>query len=55
VERGEVKVVAISPETEKAVREQGFPVAAVATTYTSEGLVEALVRLVGHAPHAEPA
>jgi uroporphyrinogen III methyltransferase / synthase len=44
--------VAISPETEKAVRELGFPVAAVATTYTTEGLIEAIV---GHASRADTA
>ena len=31
VERGEVQLVAISPETGKAVRELGYPVAAEAT------------------------
>ena len=53
IERGEVKIVAISPETEKAVRELGFAVAGVATTYTTDGLIEALVKLVGHAPRTE--
>ncbi len=46
IERGEVKIVAISPETEKAVRELGFPVAAVATTYTTEGLIDAMIQLL---------
>ncbi len=45
VERGEIQLVAISPETGKAVRELGCPVAAEATEFTSEGLVEALVRM----------
>ena len=46
VERGEIRLVAISPETGKAVRELGYPVAAEATVYTSEGVIETLVRLV---------
>jgi uroporphyrinogen III methyltransferase/synthase len=46
VERGEVKLVAISPETGRVVRELGFPVATEATTYTADGLLEAVRRLV---------
>ncbi len=46
VERGEVLLVAISPETGRAVRELGLSVAAEATEFTGEGLVQALVRLV---------
>jgi uroporphyrinogen III methyltransferase/synthase len=44
VERGEVKLIAISPETAKAVAECGYPVHGVATEFTSEGLIEAVVR-----------
>jgi uroporphyrinogen III methyltransferase/synthase len=45
VERGEVKLVAISPETGAAVRELGFPVAAEATPFTGDGLIDAVVQL----------
>jgi uroporphyrinogen III methyltransferase/synthase len=45
VERGEIRLVAISPETGKAVREMGLPVAAEATTFTADGLIDAVVRL----------
>ena len=44
--RGEVRLVAISPETGKAVRELGLPVAAEAEVYTADGLIDAVVRLV---------
>ncbi|HEX4610750.1 MAG TPA: uroporphyrinogen-III C-methyltransferase [Urbifossiella sp.] len=47
VHRGEVKLVAISPETGGAVRALGHPVAAEADPYTADGLVDALIRLVG--------
>lgn len=43
--RGEVKLVAISPETGRAVRELGYPVASEADVYTADGLVDAVVRL----------
>jgi uroporphyrinogen III methyltransferase/synthase len=43
--RGETRTVTISPVTSAAVRELGAPVAAEATTYTADGVVEALVRL----------
>jgi uroporphyrinogen III methyltransferase/synthase len=43
VERGEIRLVAISPVTGDAVRELGFPVAAEATTFTEDGLIGALV------------
>jgi uroporphyrinogen III methyltransferase/synthase len=46
VERGEIRLVAISPETGRAVREAGYPVAAEATEFTSDGLIAAVVRLV---------
>jgi uroporphyrinogen III methyltransferase/synthase len=45
VERGEIRLVAISPETGNAVRELGLPVAVEATTFTEDGLIEAVVRL----------
>ncbi len=50
VERGEVRLVAISPETGKAVRELGYRVAAEADAFTEDGLIEAVVRLA----RAEP-
>ena len=43
--RGEVKLVAISPETGRAVRELGYPVAAEADVFTADGLIDAVVRL----------
>lgn len=46
VQRGEVRLVAISPETGKAVRELGLPVAAEAAVFTADGLIDALVGLV---------
>jgi uroporphyrinogen III methyltransferase/synthase len=42
---GEVKLVSISPVTSAAVRELGLPVAAEATTYTTDGVVDALRKL----------
>lgn len=48
--RGEVKLVCISPETGKAVRELGYPVAAEATTYTAEGMIEAVKKYVAENP-----
>jgi uroporphyrinogen III methyltransferase/synthase len=45
VERGEIRLVAISPETGKAVTEMGFRVAGEATTFTADGLIDAVVRL----------
>jgi uroporphyrinogen III methyltransferase/synthase len=45
VERGEIRLVAISPETGNAVRELGLPVAAEATTYTEDGLIQAVIDL----------
>jgi uroporphyrinogen III methyltransferase/synthase len=44
--RGEIKLVAISPETGRAVRELGYPVAAEAGEYTTEGLIRAVIDLV---------
>jgi len=46
VGRGEVKLVTISPETGGAVRRLGYPVAAEATTFTADGLIDALIQLV---------
>lgn len=46
VQRGEVRLVAISPETGRVVRELGFPVAAEATAFTAAGLIDALIGLV---------
>jgi uroporphyrinogen III methyltransferase/synthase len=40
---GSVRIVTISPLTSAAVRELGFPVAAEATEYTSEGVIAALL------------
>jgi uroporphyrinogen III methyltransferase/synthase len=39
---GAVKLVTISPVTSAAVQELGLPVAGEATTYTTDGIVEAL-------------
>jgi uroporphyrinogen III methyltransferase/synthase len=50
VVRGEVKLAAISPETGKAVRQLGLPVAAEAGVYTADGLIDAVVRLAGGGP-----
>lgn len=49
IERGELKLVAISPETGRAVRELGYPVAAEATEYTADGLIRAVIGLVERA------
>ena len=43
--RGEVKLVCISPETGRAVAALGLPVAAEATTFTEDGLIDAVRRL----------
>ena len=55
VERGEIQLVAISPETGNAVRDLGLVVAAEATTFTEDGLIQAVVELanrdVGIPPH----
>lgn len=45
VERGEIKLVAISPETGKAIRQLGYPVAAEADVYTEDGLIAVIVEL----------
>jgi len=36
-------VITISPVTSAAVRELGWPVAAEATVFTTEGVIEALI------------
>jgi uroporphyrinogen III methyltransferase/synthase len=50
VERGEIKLVAISPETGKAIRELGYPVAAEADVFTEDGLIDAVVKLAQSEP-----
>ncbi len=45
VNRGEVKLVAISPVTGDAIRACGYPVAAEATEFTSAGLIAAVRKL----------
>jgi uroporphyrinogen III methyltransferase / synthase len=50
VERGEIRLVAISPETGNAVRELGLPVAAEATTFTEDGLIQAVTDLARRDP-----
>ena len=45
VNRGEVKLVAISPITGDAVRACGYPVAAEATEFTAAGLIRAVRKL----------
>ncbi|MFL5244846.1 MAG: uroporphyrinogen-III C-methyltransferase [Gemmataceae bacterium] len=45
----QIKIVTISPVTTSAVQERGLPVGAEATDYTSNGIVEALIRLEGTA------
>lgn len=43
--RGEIRLVAISPQTGRAIRERGFPVAGEALQATTEGLISEVVRL----------
>jgi uroporphyrinogen III methyltransferase/synthase len=45
VERGEMHLVSISPETSKAVHAAGLPVAAEAAEYTVAGVIAAMLRL----------
>jgi uroporphyrinogen III methyltransferase/synthase len=45
LERGDIKLVSISPVTSAALRELGLPVAAEAEEYTTAGVVRALVAL----------
>jgi uroporphyrinogen III methyltransferase/synthase len=42
---GRMKLVSISPVTSAAIRQLGLPVAAEATRFTTEGIVEAVVKL----------
>lgn len=49
VERGEIQLVAISPETGSVARSRGYPVAAEAEEFTSEGLIRTLVKLAQNA------
>ena len=46
VRSGSVRLATISPVTSAAVHELGFPVAAEATEYTTDGLLAALIALV---------
>lgn len=43
---GDLRIVTISPVTTAAVTELGYPVAAEATVYTTDGLLEALLKVV---------
>jgi uroporphyrinogen III methyltransferase/synthase len=45
IKTGAVKLVSISPETSRAIRDLGWPVAGEASEYTSAGVVEALLSL----------
>lgn len=45
VRRGDVELVAISPETGRVIRELGYPVAAEADRYTADGLIDAVISL----------
>ena len=45
LEAGHIKLISISPVTSAAVRQLGLPVAAEATEATTEGVLDALVRL----------
>jgi uroporphyrinogen III methyltransferase/synthase len=51
IESGQVGLVTISPVTSAAVRELGLPIAAEAKEYTSEGIVQALMRHHAERPH----
>lgn len=42
---GQTKIISISPVTSAALRELGLPVAAEATEYTANGVIDALLRL----------
>jgi uroporphyrinogen III methyltransferase/synthase len=48
IRNGTVKLASISPITSSTIRELGFPVAAEATEYTADGVIEALLRLKAH-------
>ncbi len=51
VERGEIELIAISPETGNTIREKGFPVAAAAQEFTSDGLIAAVIQRVAQIKH----
>lgn len=55
IANGDVKLVTISPVTSKEIHEIGLPVAGEATTYTTDGLIEAAVRLVKEQTHTSSA
>jgi len=44
IHRGDIKLVSISPVTSGVIREMGYPVAVEAREYTTEGMIDALVR-----------
>lgn len=46
IQRGDTRLIAISPETARVVQELGCPVAAVAREYTATGMLDALRELV---------
>jgi uroporphyrinogen III methyltransferase/synthase len=46
VERGEIELVAISPETARVIQDLGYPVTAVAEPYTTEGMIQSIIRRV---------
>jgi uroporphyrinogen III methyltransferase/synthase len=50
IQAGRIRLVSISPVTSAAMHEVGLPVAAEAKEYTSAGMIEALVKLVGGTP-----
>ncbi|MCZ2340680.1 MAG: uroporphyrinogen-III C-methyltransferase [Bacteroidales bacterium] len=50
VERGEIQLITISPETTRAVRELGFSIAAEATEYSTDGILAAMVALKSQQP-----
>jgi uroporphyrinogen III methyltransferase/synthase len=45
IHAGTVRLVTISPKTSAVVRDLGYPVAGEATTFTTDGVIEALVAL----------
>jgi uroporphyrinogen III methyltransferase/synthase len=45
IERGDIRLIAISPETGQVIRALGYPVAAEADVFTEDGLIAALIRL----------
>lgn len=47
IERGEIKLVSISPVTSEEIKKGGLPIAAEANQATAEGILQALVNLAG--------